>query len=76
MVTAFLLDEQQAAALGPKGKYWMARTLLELGGLYEQQAKLDQAQDAWNLILTAKLPGAALAQSRLARFRAPAAKGP
>ncbi len=76
VVAAFLLDEKQAAALGPKGRYWMARTLLELGGLYEQQAKLDQAQDAWNLILTAKLPGAALAQSRLARFRAPAAKGP
>lgn len=76
VVTAFLLDEKQAAALGPKGKYWMARTLLELGGLYEQQAKFDQAQDAWNLILTAKLPGATLAKSRLARFAAPEAKGP
>jgi len=76
VVTAFLLDEEQAVTLGPKGRYWMARTLLELGGLYEQQAKFDQAQDAWNLILTTGLPGATLAKSRLARYGSPDAKGP
>ena len=74
VVTAFLLDEDQAALLGPKGRYWMARTLLELGGLYEQQTKLDQARDAWNLILTQRLPGATLAKSRLGRFTAGEAK--
>jgi len=68
VVTMFLLDEKMASALGPKGRYWMTRTLLELGALYEQQAKLDQARDAWSLILKTGLPGASLAKDRLARF--------
>ena len=68
VVTAFLLDETHAAQLGAKGRYWMSRTLLELGGLYEQQAMLDQARDSWSLILSTKLPGATLAKSRLGRF--------
>lgn len=68
VVSEFLLEEMQAAQLGAKGRYWMARTLLELGGLYEQQAKLDQAQEAWSLILRTGLPGANLARQRLGRF--------
>ncbi len=68
VVTAFLLDEKQSAQLGAKGRFWMTKTLLELGALYEQQAKLDQARDAWGLILKAKLPGETLAKARLARF--------
>ncbi|MCF7687903.1 MAG: tetratricopeptide repeat protein [Cephaloticoccus sp.] len=73
VVTAFLLDEKMAANLGPKGRYWMTRSLLELGSLYEQQAKLEQARDAWSLIVTTGLPGATLAKDRLARFTATAA---
>lgn len=69
VVTTFLLDEDMATALGPKGRYWMTRSILELGSLYEQQAKLDQARDAWSLILKTGLPGAALAEDRLARFQ-------
>ena len=68
VVTMFLLDDKMASALGPKGRYWMTRTLLELGALYEQQAKLDEARDAWLLILKTGLPGASLAKDRLARF--------
>jgi len=72
VVTTFLLDEKMAASLGPKGRYWMTRSLLELGSLYEQQAKLDQAKDAWTLIITSGLPGEALAKDRLVRFNPPA----
>ena len=46
----------------------MTRTLLELGTLYEQQAKLEQARDAWTLIIDTGLPGASLAKDRLGRF--------
>ena len=74
VVTEFLLDEAAAGQLGAKGRYWMARTLLELGGLYEQQAKLDQAQEAWGLVLSAGLPGGNLARQRLARFNPEATK--
>jgi cellulose synthase operon protein C len=68
VVTAFLLDRKMADELGPKGRYWMTRTLLELGILYEQQAKLEQARDAWTLIIETGLPGAPLAKDRLGRF--------
>ena len=71
-MTAFLLDPAMAANLGPKGRYWMTRTLLELGSLYEQESKLDQARDAWGIIIKNGLPGAALARDRLARFNPPA----
>lgn len=68
VVQAFLLDAGTAPQLGAKGRYWMARTLLELGGSFEQQAKLEEARNAWSLILQTKLPGEALARARLARF--------
>ncbi|ACB73534.1 hypothetical protein [Opitutus terrae] len=69
VVNKFLLDEPLARQLGDKGRFWMARTLLELGGLFEQQEKLEQAKEAWLLILKSKLGyGEALAKARLARF--------
>jgi TolA-binding protein len=75
VVTKFLLDSKQAEQLGDKGRYWMTRTLLELGTLYEHEEKLEQAKEAWLLILRAKLGyGEALAKSRLARFNLPEAK--
>jgi hypothetical protein len=76
VVHAFLVkDPAQAAQLGVKGRYWMARTLLELGALFEQQEKLEQAKEAWLLILKARLaPGVELAKARLARFNLPEAK--
>ena len=66
VVSAFLLDPRRNAELGTKGRYWMARTLLYLGELYVKQGKLDEARKAWTLVLTAGLPGAALAQENLA----------
>lgn len=71
VVNEFLLTPEQARQLSDKGRYWMTRTLLELGTLYEQQEKLDQAKEAWSLVLETKLGyGEALAKARLARFGA------
>jgi len=67
-------DPTLAAQLGEKGRYWMARTLLELGTLFEQQEKLEQAKEAWLMILKAGLPGEELARARLARFNLPETK--
>jgi tetratricopeptide (TPR) repeat protein len=66
----FLLDATQAAKLGAKGRYWMSRILLELGDLYEKEAKLEAARRAYELVLQQRLPGGALAQQRLQRFNA------
>ena len=69
VVHAFLLQPAQASQLGDKGRYWMTRTLVELGALYEQQEKLEQAKQAWTLIVSSKLGyGENLAKARLARF--------
>jgi TolA-binding protein len=70
VINTFLLDSARAAELGAKGRYWMARILLELGDLYEREARLEQARAVYELLLQQKLPGEALAQQRLARFRA------
>ena len=76
VVNSFLLDPAKAAELGAKGRYWMSRILLELGDLYEREAKLDQARLAYELMLTQKLPGGTLAQRRLARFSRESAGSP
>ena len=52
----------------------MARTLLEVGALYEQQGRLEEAKRAWTLLIDSGLPGDAIARQRLARFHLPAAK--
>ncbi len=67
MVNDFLLNDARAAKLGANGPYWLARTLLDLGEALEQQSKNTQAREAYQLIITKNLPGAALAQDRITR---------
>ena len=69
VVDSFLLDATQAAKLKPKGRYWVARALLELGQIHEDAGRLDEAQRAYQLIVDHKLYGVAQAQAKLARFR-------
>jgi tetratricopeptide (TPR) repeat protein len=68
VVTAFLIDTKMRTQLGAKGPYWMARTLLELGALREQQGKLEEAKEAWLLILKSNLPGDGQANAKLAAY--------
>jgi tetratricopeptide (TPR) repeat protein len=74
VVDAFLVNPRSPRDLGPKGRWWVARTLLDVGALYEQQGRLEEAKRAWTLLIDSGLPGAALARQRLARFHLPAAK--
>jgi cellulose synthase operon protein C len=76
VVDAFLLDAGTAAKLGAKGRWWMAKTLLELGQQLEEAGKLDEAQRAYQLIVDNQLGGVAEATAKLARFRAPAVEAP
>jgi len=69
VVDSFLLDANQAAALGAKGRYWVARALLELGQIHEDAGRLDEAQRAYQLIVEHQLSGTVQAQAKLARFR-------
>jgi tetratricopeptide (TPR) repeat protein len=74
VVNPFLLNEAEAAKLNDKGRYWMTRTLLELGALYEQQEKLEPAKEAWLLITKTNLGYGELARARLAKYNLPSAK--
>jgi hypothetical protein len=69
VVDAFLLDANQAAKLGAKGRWWVAKALLELGQIHEDAGRLDEAQRAYQLIVDHELSGMAQAQAKLARFR-------
>ncbi len=69
VVQSFLLEAEPAAKLGVKGRYWLSRSLLELGQIHENAGRLDEAQRAYQLIVDNKLSGTAQAQTKLARFR-------
>jgi cellulose synthase operon protein C len=74
VVTPFLLEGKSAALLGANGRYWMTRTLIELGERYAGLGRQEQAKQMWRLILEAKLPGAELAEEDIARLNNPAPK--
>ena len=75
VVNAFLLDHPaDVAAVDGKGRYWLARTLLELGALEAREGDLAQARRAWQLVLEAKLFGEKEARDNLASLDAPAPK--
>lgn len=74
VVSAFLLDAKASEQLGVNGRFWVAKTLFELGALREQQGKLEEAKEAWLLILKTGLPGKGQAEARLAAFGITGAK--
>ena len=76
VVNSFLLDPVQAAKLGAKGRWWLSRSLLELGQIHEDAGNLDEAQRAYQLIVDSKLGGGAQAADKLARYRTTGAGKP
>lgn len=69
VVNDFLLNPSMASKLGAKGRFWLSRSLLELGQLHEDAGHLDEAQKAYQLIVDSKLGGSAQAKEKLARYR-------
>jgi hypothetical protein len=74
-VARFLLDDTGRAGLGSRGRYWLARCLLEYGRLCEQASDTDEAREAYQLIIRYGLGADNLARARLARFTQPRAVG-
>jgi len=70
VVNTFLRDPAQAVQLGATGRFWLSRSLLQLGQIYEDAGNLDEAQKAYQLIVDSKLGGSAQARDKLARYRA------
>ncbi|MET0263632.1 MAG: tetratricopeptide repeat protein, partial [Rariglobus sp.] len=67
LATTFLLDDAQAVKLGPKGRYWIARALLRLGDSRRDRGDLEEARNAYELILKKNLPFAKLAREVFTR---------
>ncbi len=65
----FLGDAVRAASLGARGRYWLARGLLELGRIEETAERLDNARRVYEAVLAHGLPGEKLARGRLGRFQ-------
>ncbi|MDR1280861.1 MAG: tetratricopeptide repeat protein [Opitutaceae bacterium] len=71
---AFLHNEERAAALGPRGRYWMSRLLDRKAQVLEAAGKQDEARLAWQMIIDKGLPGARFARQRMAPADAGAIK--
>jgi len=70
-MSRFLLENEQRADLGETGRYWMARTLLELGESLEARGEPREARRVYRKIVAYGLPGRRLAESRAAASGGP-----
>jgi cellulose synthase operon protein C len=68
VVNTFLLGEERRSALGDRGRYWLARTLLELARSFETAGRLEEARNAYRLMAQQELPGGNLAREALLRL--------
>ncbi|MEX2043833.1 MAG: tetratricopeptide repeat protein, partial [Opitutus sp.] len=69
VVGAFLIDDNRTIEPEAKRRYWLARTLLSLGELLEQQGKLEEAKDAYKVLREKRLGyGEDLAKAGLQRL--------
>lgn len=67
-VSRFLLDDTQAAQLGASGRYWVARSMLQLGEILEKENALADAKRVYRKLIAYNLPGRYIAISRVDRL--------
>ena len=67
-VSRFLIDDKQAADLGAAGRYWIARSMLKLGQLLEEEEALEEARRVYRKLIAYNLPGRHIAISRVDRL--------
>ena len=57
--------KKPTVALQPKGRYWMAKVILDLGELLASEGQFTDAGNVYSLIIDHNLPGINLAKSRI-----------
>ncbi len=72
-LTRFLLDGTVAQSLGSSGRYWLSRSALDLGQLFEEEGDLGAAAQVYQSIIEFQLPGRTLAETHLVRLGRPPA---
>ena len=68
MNSRFLADPDIAGKLGGNGRYWMSRSVLELGKQLEKTGQSDDAIEVYQMIDAYGLPGQSIAQARIANI--------
>jgi hypothetical protein len=75
VIMPFLIGKKQSIELGAKRRYWLARTLNDLGDLHEKQGRIEEAKQVYRLLWTSKLGyGEATAKAWLDRYGVPTAQ--
>jgi tetratricopeptide (TPR) repeat protein len=69
LIASVLPDDTKSEALGPKGRVWISKTLLDMGDLFEQQHKSEEAREAYSKVVRKALPYSAQAEQRLAGLK-------
>lgn len=62
VISQFLKNEKIRKNLNKQGKYWLSRTIIDLGGILERNNNIKQANNIYQLISEYQLPGEALAK--------------
>jgi tetratricopeptide (TPR) repeat protein len=62
------LDTPQVENLGATGRYWVARSMLQLGEIFEGENALSEARDIYGMLVKYNLPGRHIAISRADRL--------
>ncbi|MEX2381744.1 MAG: tetratricopeptide repeat protein, partial [Opitutales bacterium] len=65
LISAILHDDGALTRLGTKGRYWLSRSIFELGRLFEKSEEWEKAREIYGLIFSHQLPGLSLAEARL-----------
>ncbi len=68
LVEPLISEAVPPARLGARGRYWLARILIELGSLHEQEGRFEQARDMFALMIRLGLPRADEARGALTRL--------
>jgi cellulose synthase operon protein C len=71
LANEFLVEPTRAARLGANGRYWVARALVSLARLLEDQGRPREAGAIYQMVIDHGLPGVNLAQEGLSRSGAP-----
>lgn len=68
MLGRLLLSDSASESFMDRGRYWLSRTLLEMGKLLKSMGDLDAAQRIYQKLIAYNLPGRAYAQDLLIRM--------
>lgn len=64
-ISNLLINPKNDSQLNDQGKYWIARCIFELASLLEKTGSTQEANEVYQLISSFKLPGSALANSKI-----------